>query len=87
MFHDLMLVTVALISCINTVVAYMTRKATGENKAAIQEVHLSINSRMDSLLKLTGESEAAKGKLEGVAEQKAATALETKAVADTMSHM
>ena len=52
--------TVTLIAAIIGIVS------SKKNKAAIQEVHVSINSRMDELLKLT----AAASKAEGIKEQK-----------------
>ena len=42
-----------------------TKKAVDEAKAAVLEVHLSLNSRLDEYLKVTREAEHAKGKLEG----------------------
>lgn len=38
------------------------------NRRAIQEVHISINSRMDTLLALTAKASHAEGVIEGVAE-------------------
>ena len=39
---------------------------THRNKAKIEEIHISINSRMDELLKITGSAAFAKGRREGV---------------------
>jgi hypothetical protein len=43
------------------------------NKAAIQEVHFMVNSRLTELLTATKEASHAVGKAEGVAQQKADT--------------
>jgi len=43
--------------------------ASRKNKAAIQEVHVSINSRMDELLKLTATASHAEGVVEGEAKK------------------
>jgi hypothetical protein len=43
------------------------------NKAAIQEVHLSVNSRLTELIRVTKAASHAEGKAEGVAQQKADT--------------
>ena len=39
-----------------------------QNRGAIQQVHIAINSRMDQLLKSTGLAARAEGKEEGKAE-------------------
>jgi hypothetical protein len=41
------------------------------NSYRIQDIHVSINSRMDELLKQTGLASKAEGKVEGIAQQKA----------------
>jgi hypothetical protein len=49
----------ALIPAIPSILAW---SGSLKNKHAIQEVHLSVNSRMDQLLKITGAAKLAEGR-------------------------
>lgn len=50
-----------VLALIPTLPAVFALVASVRNKQAIQEVHLSVNSRMDELLKITGDAKRAEG--------------------------
>jgi hypothetical protein len=53
-----------------TIVALLAWRSSNKNAAAIQEVHLSINSRMDQLLKASKAESMAEGRETGRSEGK-----------------
>lgn len=55
-----------LTTIVGGIFAFIARRASQENKQAIQEVHLSVNSRLDELLKQTQRTAHAEGLAEGV---------------------
>jgi len=65
------LILVSIIAAIPpTLVAFLSLKESKKNASAIQEVHLSINSRMDELLKSAKGESKAEGREEGRNENK-----------------
>ncbi len=70
-------VTIALISGLPSILAslavlirlFKVDKKVGSTHAAIELLEKNTNSIKDALVKVTGESERAKGKLEGAAEE------------------
>ena len=64
-------IIIAIIAAIPpTLVALLTLRNSKKNAQAIQEVHLSINSRMDQLLEASKAASNAEGREEGRAENK-----------------
>jgi hypothetical protein len=59
-----------LASLISAVAALGALGLSARNAKKIQEVHVSVNSRMDELLKLQGASEHAKGVLQGAQDER-----------------
>lgn len=55
-------ITAGIVLVINTIMAW-------KNSSNIEQIHLATNSMKDALVKVTGESEKAKGRLEGAAEE------------------
>lgn len=55
-----------LTTIIGGIFAFIARRASQKNSQAIQEVHLSVNSRLDELLKQTQRTAHAEGMAEGV---------------------
>lgn len=65
------LIIIALITTLPpTIMALLAWRGGNRNSKAIQEVHLSINSRMDELLKSSKAESKAEGKEEGRAENR-----------------
>ena len=65
------LIIVALITATPpTLMAFVAWRAGKRNAKAIQDVHISINSRMDKLLEANGDSKFAEGREEGRNEKK-----------------
>ncbi len=64
-----MSVIYVIATCANAVAALGALIYSMINRRNIQEVHLSLNSRLDSLLAVTASSERAKGVLDGRAER------------------
>lgn len=59
-----------LVALAPTVVALLAYLQGRKNRSAIQEVHVSLNSRLTELLRQTSIAQRAEGKAEGLAESK-----------------
>ncbi len=67
-------IAIAFIAIIpSTLAAVAAAWLSLKNGHKIEQVHRDVNSKMDTLVKVTGESERAKGNLEGRAAEKAKT--------------
>jgi hypothetical protein len=63
--HVWIMIVTGLPALIAAIASFINVLVSASNKRKIEEIHVSINSRMDDLLKLTSESQFAKGQLEG----------------------
>jgi hypothetical protein len=65
---------IALVSGVPGIIAAMTSAYVAMKQAQlakqVEVVHVATNSMHDAMLKVTGEAEKAKGKLEGAAEER-----------------
>jgi len=68
-----MLSTSAIIILATLLTALVSFALSVKNGKAIQEVHLTLNSRLSELLKVTAAASHAVGKEEGMAQQKASS--------------
>lgn len=67
---DLTAITVAAIATVPSIISWLSLRASKRNAESIQAVHISINSRMDQLLKASKAESKAEGVIEGKAEAK-----------------
>jgi hypothetical protein len=66
---DSTIIVAAIAAIPPTLVALLALRTGKKNEASIQQVHLSVNSRMDEMLRLTAASQRAAGKTEERGEQ------------------